>query len=146
MRKLSNGEVLAWSGWQDGGLAMADWYERGADPQSFPALQADENRWSRLIVATPSGVFIYERLPVRCDVLDPFCAWGAGMDYALGALAMGADARKAVEVACEFSVDCGFGFEAYDLSPQAVDMASASLTWRGSGNHSENFTRFFPTR
>ena len=115
IRKLESGEVLAWTGWQDSGLAMADWYQQGADPKAFPAIQSDENRWSRLVVASPAGVFAYEHLPFRLDVLDPYCAWGAGMDYALGALAMGADARRAVEVACLFSVDCGFGVEAYDL-------------------------------
>jgi len=40
------------------------------------------------------------------DEVKKYQAIGAGMDYALGALYLGHDPKKAVEVACELSVYC----------------------------------------
>jgi len=48
-------------------------------------------------------------------MMNSFMAWGSGRDYAMGAMEMGADARRAVEVTNVHSTDCGFGVEAYDL-------------------------------
>jgi hypothetical protein len=37
----------------------------------------------------------------------PFAAWGSGSDLAVGAMAMGATAQQAVQVAIDFNVHCG---------------------------------------
>lgn len=53
----------------------------------------------------------YVRLPVAMPIIDQREAWGSGADFALGAMAMGAGARRAVEVACELDVHCGKGID-----------------------------------
>jgi hypothetical protein len=40
-------------------------------------------------------------------------AWGIGCDFALGAMAMGADAVQAVEITNKFSIHCGMGVDSY---------------------------------
>lgn len=115
MRRLDDGTILAWTGEQGPGLAMARWYENGAKPEQWPASQ-NKDDWSRLIVLPLNGKpYSYERYPEQIEFFDDLQAWGAGRDFALGAMAMGADARKAVEVASRFSAVCGFGVEAYDV-------------------------------
>ncbi len=108
-------EVVAWTGDSDFGRELAEWYFDGAKKETWPEYQMDKDKWSRLIVASHQGCFFYEMRPVKIEVLSPFLAWGSGRDFAMGALAMGADARKAVEVANQFAIHCGFGVEAYDI-------------------------------
>lgn len=123
MRRLTDGTVLAWTGIHPCGLAVARWYEDGAKREDWPASQ-NKDDWSTLVVVLPNGrAFSYERFPEAIDVLDLPAAWGCGSEFALGAMAMGADARKAVEIASQFSAGCGFGVEAYDV--KALELAKA---------------------
>ena len=108
-------EVLAWTGDQDSGEMMAQWYESGANPAAFPECQKDKDAWARLIVADANGCKFYERQPVAVRVEDKFCAWGSGRDFALAALHLGFGAVTAVQVAIEISTDCGNGVDSYDL-------------------------------
>lgn len=115
IRKSSDGTILAWVDSHEGGMAMALWFEKGADPEMLPDTQ-NKDDWSRLITLLPNGqIFTYELQGIPLPILDPFAAWGAGRDFALGAMAMGADARKAVEIASKFNVYCGMGVEAFDF-------------------------------
>lgn len=115
LRRIDSGEVLAWTGEQDSGEMVARWYEQGADPAKWPACQSDKDLWSRLIVASGEGVKFFERQPVAVDVEDGFMAWGSGRDYALGAMARGARAREAVEIAMRFDNGCGLGVDTEQL-------------------------------
>lgn len=116
IRRLSDGTLLAWTDGTGEGAAMARWYEEGADPEKLPDFQNDDDNWARLVVVQLSGKFItFEKHGEHFEVLDRFTAFGAGADFAIGAMAMGADARKAVEVASQFSTVCGMGVEAFDL-------------------------------
>lgn len=105
--------AIAICGTLPGGLLLRDWYLAGADPEKFPAAQAtDDGGW--LIVWDPHStpeLVEYARLPVAMPVIDPRESWGSGADFALGAMAMGADARRAAEVACELCVHCGKGID-----------------------------------
>jgi ATP-dependent protease HslVU (ClpYQ) peptidase subunit len=119
IRRLKNGAIIAMTGGECSGEMMAQWYEQGANLSNYPACQTDKDDWSRLIVVMPSGLlFCYERYPVAVPVRQVPMAWGSGQDFALGALAMGADARKAVEIASQFSTDCGLGVEAIEVEPR----------------------------
>lgn len=112
--KLETGEIVACTGRLDTGLAMMRWYEAGASHDKWPTWQ-NTDHWSRLIVACRKGVKFYEHTSYPIPVLDPFMAWGSGQDFAMGAMAMGATAKEAVEIACRFSVNCGYGVEEYEL-------------------------------
>lgn len=116
IRRLTSGEVVAWTGSADCGLLMAKWYEDGADPEKWPDFQKDKDAWTRLIVASSTGAKFYEQRLVAIPVEDKFMAWGAGQDFALGAMAMGADARRAVEVAIRYSDSCGCGVDSFEVT------------------------------
>lgn len=103
--------VCAWTGVACYGRELAKWYFDGADKDHWPDFQNDKDDWCRLIVADANGCRTYEMRPYATVVHDPFMAWGSGRDFAMGALAMGADARLAVEIASRFSATCGRGVE-----------------------------------
>jgi len=108
-----DGIVFATTGDLSFGLAAIQWWKDGADPKAWPPFQTTDD-WARVLIFEPGQrPYCYERQPVRQVVEDPFMAWGSGREFALGALAMGADARRAVEVACQFNVDCGNGIDAF---------------------------------
>ncbi len=66
-----------------------------------------------------SHVFEIESFFVQ-EITD-FAAIGAGRDFALAALHLGHDARKAVEVACKLSVYCEVPVKAYEVSKEIGD-------------------------
>lgn len=112
IKTLLSGEVLAWTGEQDSGEMMAAWYADGADPKKWPSCQNDKDLWCRLIVfGTDGKVKTYERQPVAFAMEDATMAWGSGRDYAIGAMAKGADALEAVQIACRFDNGCGMGID-----------------------------------
>lgn len=112
IRRLDTGIILAWAGEQDSGEMMARWFIGGQDPAKWPACQSDKDLWCRLIIVDRDGfVSTYERQPVSFPMEDKAMAWGSGRDYALGAMARGATAREAVEVACRFDIGCGMGID-----------------------------------
>lgn len=113
--KLASGEVVAATGYASSAQAMVRWYESGADPALFPECQKSDEFWTRLIVARRGWCGFYERHPFVVQVEDPFAAWGSGSSFALGALAQGATARKAVEVASMFDINSGRGIDSFDL-------------------------------
>ena len=115
-KRLSDGNgVMAFTGDIARGLAMMYWYEIDMPSHDkFPRFQ-DTDNWCRLIVATRGSCFYFETTPFRIPVIQPFAAWGSGRDFTLGALARGATAKEAVEIACRFDVDCGMGIDNYDL-------------------------------
>lgn len=120
--------ILAWTGGISEGMRVANWYDIEPSKRGeFPACQ-NNDRWCRLIIADASGAATIEQEPVEIDVLEPFMAWGSGRDYALGAMAMGANARQAVVVACRFAFSCGLGIDVWDL-------ATLEKIERIGGNH-----------
>lgn len=113
IRRIKSGEVVAWTGAHEHGLRLMQWYVDGADPLQWPEFQRGEH-WTRLIVAGPDGVKHYEQEPVAQEVHNPFMAWGSGRDFAMGAMAAGANAEAAVCCANRFNIHCGCGVELFD--------------------------------
>lgn len=112
-----NRYVLAWTGGIGEGLALAQWYDDGGFQHSpYPEFQNNNDRWCRLIVADGSGVVYFEQAPIEIPVLEEFAAWGSGRDYALGAMAMGATAKEAVEVTNRLAIHCGIGVDVFYLA------------------------------
>lgn len=114
--ELGTGTVVAWTGPLGKGLAMAHWYSEGEIHGTFPACQADRDRWARLIVAHKNRIYYYEQVPFKLEVIGRYMAWGAGRDFAMGAFHQGANAAQAAEAACQFSDSCGMGLDVFNLS------------------------------
>jgi ATP-dependent protease HslVU (ClpYQ) peptidase subunit len=112
--KLASGEIVGFTGSSDIGMAMLEWYKNGADCEKYPKYQTTDD-WVRLVVITKKGVFFYETTPNPVHSLDKKCAFGCGRDFALGAMEMGANAIKAVEIASKFSTDCGMGIDSFKI-------------------------------
>jgi ATP-dependent HslUV protease subunit HslV len=66
-----------------------------------------ENGFSALVVGARGEVVIYDVEGRDYLIEAEFIARGAGAELAIGAMAMGARADQAVEVACRYSVWCG---------------------------------------
>ena len=107
--------ILGFSGDEDKVQQLLAWYKDGCKYEDWPKFQEDKERWTRMIIASTEGVFMYEQTPYPMPILADFTAWGSGRDFAIGAMEMGADARRAVEVANIHSTGCGFGVESYSL-------------------------------
>jgi hypothetical protein len=122
--------ACAWTGTASYGRELAQWYFDGAVKEKWPEFQKDKDDWCRLIVADADGCQFYEMTPFPMIVHDPYMAWGSGRDFAMGALAMGADAITAVEVACKFSTGCGYGVESHDMTHKAQLTGGPALSAR----------------
>ena len=94
---------------------LIDWYIKGANPNDYPKFQSTDD-WSRLIVFENGKLFHYESEPYKLHIKEKIAAFGSGRDFALGALAMGADAKTAIKIASRFCTSCGMGIDAVDLT------------------------------
>lgn len=92
-------------------MLFIDWLEEQGIPPS--KLQEDDD--FEAIQLTPKGVFYWDsRLrPVR--VTDKFTAIGSGCDFAMGAMAVGADAKEAVRAAAKLDTYTGGAIKAAKL-------------------------------
>ena len=95
-------------------LAMRDWYMDGADPGRFPVIQTSFP-CHFIVISRGQGLSRYESGPIPIIHGRNQCAFGEGRDFAYGAMAMGASAGEAVDIANQFSVHCGHGKQVYDL-------------------------------
>jgi len=107
----SGDDLVAICGGLARGMAMRRWYEAGRDSATFPK-PADADDFAILLVVHRDGtVDKYESMEHPLHIESPYCATGSGRDFALLAMHLGYDARRAVELACELSVDCGMGID-----------------------------------
>ena len=98
--------------------SMMEWFKDGANPELFPEnieIGSDEN--CHMLVITPeSKILYYEECAYPMDFTENgIFAIGSGAPYAYAAMAMGADAIKAVEITSLFSADCGIGIDTLTL-------------------------------
>lgn len=92
--------------------ALRNWVTNGMIPAKFPELKIKDDTVPSFWLINRSGMVAkLEDSPYPLTCLDPFFAEGSGRDFAYGALAMGADARQAVEVACRYDYGCGGGVD-----------------------------------
>jgi 20S proteasome alpha/beta subunit len=111
LRRTADGRLLGFSGEIGVGTLMLDWLDRGG-PR--PAAQ-DSDRWATLLEIEPDGSCWCHGRDGRWRIEQGFFAIGSGRDFALAAMAMGADAAKAVEVAARFDTGTGNGVDALRL-------------------------------
>lgn len=114
--------LYLWHGSHDLGIRLASWHRDGALITDWPTRQYTDD-WAGLIVVlfTQShqllDIFEYEREPFRERVYAPFLAWGSGASFAMGAMAAGANAKRAAEIACELCTTCGGPVVSWDFMP-----------------------------
>lgn len=75
---------------------MIDWHLAGAHVAQLPQLHGD-NIWT-LIIIDREGLGKYTNTCPYVERFEPPIAFGAGDDYAMGAMLAGADARRAIEI------------------------------------------------
>lgn len=99
------------------GMALLAWLKAGCDPDTWPASRDPESSADILFITNEGKIFEYSGkggpYPEPCE--DAFIATGSGRDYALAAMHLGHDARRAVEVACALDVFCGKGIDTLEL-------------------------------
>lgn len=114
--QMPDGTILASTGNISAGRILMEWYQNGAVFSDYPvATQKEDNLFARLIVVKDRKVFTYETLCYGIPMVDPFFAWGSGRDFAIGAMAKGANAAEAIIVASRFDSDTGMGVEAFEV-------------------------------
>ena len=110
-----NGCLVAGAGSADVFHSMVRWFSMGADVDAFPDIQAETNDATLLVITPESRIMIYDRTPFSTIIENKFWAMGSGRDFALAALHLGCDARRAVEIACELDVYSGNGIDTLSL-------------------------------
>lgn len=108
VRELEDGTVLAAVGDHEESQILMDWYCAGGVKEDWPAFQKDES-FTTLIIINSKEAYQYQAYPRLQRIEAGFFAWGDGAPVALGAMAAGADARRAVEITCEYNIFCGQG-------------------------------------
>lgn len=110
------GYLVAGAGVTSQANHMMAWFECGAEPDAFPKYQETEELSAQLLVITPDkDILRFDINPIPSVFHDEQYAMGSGRDVAIGAMAMGANAIEAVEVASELCSGCGMGIDAIYL-------------------------------
>lgn len=95
--------------------ALRNWVvNNDMHPAKYPQLERDDvvGFW----VITRDGMLAFEgSKPYPLKFEDPFIADGSGRDFAMGAMEMGANAIRAVEVAAKFDIYTGREVEWFRL-------------------------------
>lgn len=109
-------DLVAGSGDWSECLAFLEWYESvkfaklGGSPP-----KPDFKEGFGILVIRNGELWRYERELVPFLINVPFWAIGSGADYALGAMACGKSAKEAVEIACQFDINCGLGVDVVEV-------------------------------
>jgi hypothetical protein len=96
--------------YQDG-MAFIEWLLAGEDPDKKPEL--DES--FKALVIREGKCWRYEYKLFPFEILEPYHALGSGRDFALCAMYLGCDAKRAVEIAMEFDLETGKGIDVLEV-------------------------------
>ena len=115
-----DGHMLAVSGAYSTGMALLAWWAKsqGEDLNDFPKSDSEEMSANLWVVKPNGSIFVYENSPFALPFEDRTFASGCGRDYALGAMAHGADAVEAVRIAIENDIHCGCGIDTLVLGEE----------------------------
>ena len=105
-RRKGDGALVGFAGYASHGRAFTKWF-LGGEKGARPSLGDSDDNCSTAIVVRPNGlVEFHDRRGTYTPRGDYFVA-GSGADIALGAMAAGASARKAVKIAIEYDTQTG---------------------------------------
>lgn len=119
--RIIRGHLCAVAGDWDLAQEMFVWFERGAKPDEVPPFFRSKEDWVAFVAITPDKrVLKFERSPYPMDFTetvekDGWFVFGAGRDFAVGALAMGASPEEAVRIASKYCTTCGNGVDVLHL-------------------------------
>ena len=107
--RLDRGSLVGLSGGYDCCMALFDWLCGPRNPADWPAAAQSSVEWARAMEIWPGtgSVLFHERHPHALIIKMSYYAIGAGAECAVGAMAMGASAKQAVEIAIQFINCCG---------------------------------------
>ena len=109
-----DGGLCGFAGDLDTGVTLLAWLHAGADPNTFPQIQSEDPS-TLLVIYADGQVAQYGRTPFPMYMEGPFHAVGSGRSYALAAMHLGKNAKRAVEVACALDAGCGNGIDTLTL-------------------------------
>lgn len=112
IRRGPGGDLLGAAGTAHITERLFVWYSAGADPDKYPDPEA---KCSFLVVKTDGTTLLFDGGPFPDTYEDGFIAIGSGRAFAMGAMAMGADAHRAVVIACHWAEGCGHGIDTLTL-------------------------------
>lgn len=131
-RRDSDGALFGSSGSTSICQALQRWFIAG-EVGDLPKLEVDkDNAASGFIVRSCGAIDDITALGVA-RILAKLYARGSGADYALGAMSMGADARRAVEVAAQWDSGTGDGVDTLLLRPDYAALTPHDLQTRVAG-------------
>jgi hypothetical protein len=93
---------------------LREWFKAGAEPKDFPK-SARRDTATLVVITVGVRPRAFATSPHPMLYADDQLVWGCGRDFALAAMHLGCDARRAVEVACVFDVGCGNGIDTLEL-------------------------------
>ena len=113
---VQDGMIYAFSGTFPLFHPMIEWHLAGADPKELPTgVDYKENGWT-LVVIDDGGLFKYTSSCPYPEELEPPIAFGAGGDYATGAMLHGATAKEAVEIVARLCNHTGGQIKVVDIA------------------------------
>lgn len=99
IERLPDGTLFGFAGYLSAYPKVRNWAAGGCVPEDRPKIRPG----SEFILVKPDKtILVYEDCKDPIEVTDKIAAIGSGAEYALGALACGASAHRAVEVAALF--------------------------------------------
>jgi hypothetical protein len=108
------------AGSMDNANMFYDWIKAGRPDDRKPQFISDQHGLVSFtgMVIEKGEIYRYEKGLFKQHLDVPFWAIGSGGDYAFGAMAMGADSKKAVEVAIKFDICSGLGIDVlHEMKP-----------------------------
>lgn len=101
------------------GKAVLAWLAKGRDPANYPAAEKDDRSYC-MVIHSDGLIERFEGSGYPIAVEGNTHAIGSGRDFALAALYLGCDARRAVEVACALHADCGDGIDTLSFTDTGI--------------------------
>lgn len=122
IRKI-RGALCGAAGDWDYAQALFNWFKDGAIPDNYPDSQKDkDDSVEMLVITSDKRILKYEQSPYPMDFTEAGKhACGSGAEVAYGAMVMGADAIRAVEVASEMLTTCGMGVDTLTFEDRLYD-------------------------
>ena len=123
IHRLFGGVVVGFSGSVAHQGPMLQWVTEGVNPEAYPgpAFDAEHPMDAEMLVVNKWGqVFTFVGGPYLVEVLSRPVVIGSGAAYVLGAMAAGADAVRAVEIASQYDPGCGNGIDVVEVLVEEV--------------------------